>query len=575
MIDRDKDTIDTYGSLGQYLPHMQGQMESELINMLYKSYTTLDQLVTDLRSYEDYYLCERIVEGRAKETLSQDPMTQTSIRFGVREGAENEKEINERIERILNRLDMEKILADQISPGIFWGTSNMRRVYKENEGLIDLIDDVPPGRIITLHRKHLPSVTLEFKASQVLIKNPYDYWSINFNQSKAVFPVSSSLVQLPYHIRFAKPLFSTLLPQLRDLVTYEIIDVVKETTDLTRQNMVGVSVPDGLDIPNRKSYKKFYEDEVNKQSLTPHKSKLGPKEIESSIRSIGKFNVILQDGSKGDFRPIDLRTGTGITMSKIEDKRRIICSSANYPYDMLFEATDNTAGSRIRQYASLQKAVQADQEAISLAWRQLLAHDCELVGIGIANWNDLTVEFVNAVDAVQLQTLESVDVKIGIVRSVMDLMESLSDSQVFGSRFREENAIAFVDTILSSMRGANDILSLDGPVREDPKDPLEDEAESEENLRALVQKEIEKALTTKAPEETPEPEKPEPEKPEPKEKDDEPDGKDTDKPDSGDEKSGAEDSDDDDKSTKKDGSKDKKAKADKSKGSKAKKVKEK
>ena len=473
LFKRDEEALQK--DMGTFLKIGEVEAREYLTLKVYETYTNLERTVADLRPYIDYYLVDMILQTHRDHILSPDPTTGQSFLITINPKAKNRAKLQKRVDRLNEVLDLQAIAEDTIMDGMYWGEYPLRIVSEMNgseAGVTDLMDSVHAGSIISVHRKHLPSLVLEKMGRRVVIRNPWEYWMVRFSQNKLYMDSSYfASTKIPYHLRVGRPMFSTLLPQIKDLMSLEIIDVSRELAELSRNSMVNVTAPSGLNLDKQKVYSKYYEKKINRKigDLT----QMTPGQIEQVIRQSGEIKVLLRDAQKGEVAPVVLNQhhSGDDRLSKIRDRREAVTTSTSTPYEMLFGQTDVSARGGIRQFARFQKRVGHTQREIAWSIKRLIAIDCSLAGVDIHSWDDVDVEFSNAIDADELQTLEALDTKLAVVTSFSEFMDRLADNKVLRDFIQKKEVAVYFQELMGGV-GAGNIIDPENPIE---KEEVEDE----------------------------------------------------------------------------------------------------
>jgi len=452
------------------------EIESAMAMKVYETYASLRRLYLALDSYQDYYLVDEIVHTLSDEMLSPDPITNEIFSIRVKEGAKNQQKIEKRIKRLLELFDLEEIVADIVPEALFWGDYSLKVVTDPKEGVIDILDTLQPLSVVSVHRKKLPSIVLEDRGNEIVIKEPTEFWTISTSIRKIMIGNDMGMARVPYHLRSGRPMFSTLLPQIRDLMSLEIVDVAKEMADLNRNSLVNVDAPAGLDLKKQQVWIDYYEQRINRS--VEDTSSMSPQDIEQAVRLAGQIKVILRDPNRGGIDPIVLNTNASADnrLQKIRDKRESITTANGVPYEVIYGQTDANARSGIRQYARLQKRVMKGQKAVAMSIRHLIAIDCGIADVEIASWRDIEVDFVNAIDSAQIQTIEALDIKLDMIERMMALVEALKESEIFGPEVQLPEAIQLVQSLMGSIKGGAEMFrqaeeGTERAAKEKGKDP--------------------------------------------------------------------------------------------------------
>lgn len=439
---------------------------------IYQTYQDLAGLIADLNPFIDYYLVDLILNTHKDQTLSEDPSSGKMFTIEIDSKAQNASKIQKRIDRLYEVIDLEAVLADVLSDAMFWGQYPLRIMFQKTgteKGIVDLLDVVQPGSLVSIHRKHLPSIVFEKTGREIRTFNPWEYWTLDMSMRKLMIESQYGWTKIPYHLRVGRPMFANLLPQIRDLMSLEIIDVARELAELSRNSLVNISGPDGLDLDKQKIYTTYYEKKINRKvgDLTT----MSPQAIEKIIRKSGEMKAIIRDSSKGEVNPISLSQAHHgeNRIDKIKDRREAICTSTGTPFEVVFGQTDVSARGGIRQFARFQKRIAANHKAIGWAIKRLIAIDTAMAGIEIRNWKDIQVNFSNFIDAEELQTLEAIDTKFAMYTTAVQYMNELGDSSVLSPYVKKDKAAEFMQTLMGGMKGAAEIL--------DPANPEEPEGE--------------------------------------------------------------------------------------------------
>jgi len=441
-----------------------GVVDTTILNA-YRTYNDIRQMHLDLKPFRYFYLVQAALMLIKEEALAADPNTGDIFKISVDEKSESAKDIERCVEELKERFDLEAMLDDVMEDALFNGEYSYRLEIDEGgDGIVNILDTVTPGTVISLHRKHLPMVIYEIDGAMFSQKNPWDFWHFIVTPQKIRIDRDLfTTMSMPYHFRIGQPMFYHLLPQLKELAMIEIVDVAKDIADLTRSSLVGVQMQHSLDPSQQKIISKWYEKEINRSSISMGQDNSNILEQANRlIMDMAKIKVIPKTEQRGAIDPIQLRSEQGQDrLPKINDRREAICTAVGIPFDMIFGRGDVGSGVALRQFARFQKRVKMVQRSCAGAIRQLITIHCAKRGVSIKRVEDIRVNFSNAINTTEIDSLEFQDTKIQMAQTITDYFSDLKQGP-FAKFVKDTEVMKCISGIMQGIKGAENIVDLDG-----------------------------------------------------------------------------------------------------------------
>lgn len=458
----------------------------------------LDYLTTKLesgvREREAYFntltlLRDNYIVNGIYDILSNDLFVTSGIEEYFTVEVEGNDDLTEDIKETLNRVDIYTILLNVLPELLHYGSYPLKPVFKDGKGLVALLDEYDPAQVVPIYSAD--NIPLFYFVSRTpRMNNDYGYAFIDysrrttfdFEDMSSIFFLSSdvSMIKLELPEKIISQ-FRTKLPddirsntliikqprsfiwpardKIKDALILEKVAVAKNIAKSLAPTVLGVPVPTTFDPNKLVELVKKYSDIINGSGGG---SLATLENVEMAIKEMGQIKVIPVAGDKSYPTPIETGRGSDtINQSDIEDSLSRALTTLSISPEVFQGSGDSASNRRSNiRYAKRLKRLRKDiSRSLSIL---CLMHIAKKFPDEDVKLSDIKITFKNNINNDELENVETQDLIISSIDSMVRLFDSLGDLTE-GTDYevdRNELLSAIRDSLSSIGSGYSNVLSL-------------------------------------------------------------------------------------------------------------------
>lgn len=403
------------------------------------------QFLIEVDKIKSFYIVDAISRNLAEDALTPDVMTGE-----VLELSSKDSKIDVALKELQDRCNLDQVFTDLSMDLIRQGEHTLRMEVKRGDGVIDIADDVDQTSVVGMYRYGFPYAFLvSGRAFGLEVKRPYEYAHFTINRHKLRVNLGKEVGSLerpldmsgrkdmdgrplPTYARIGRSIFWGVLSKIKELMLLEMLVPTKKINDVMKGNLVGVNMPQGMEIEDSFEACREYESVLNKRlGLDRNTDDFAVADI---ISAAGMIRCLPVFGDKGRLENIsEVRQDKSLEDlgDRISDGRKVICDSIGYPHELLYGSDSDKRGDIIKRYARYLRVLKSIQASGAWGMKQIgMAHVINL-GFTDATPSDIDVSFRNElVNVDELDKLEMVDAVVGILENVNRLVGELEENEL-------------------------------------------------------------------------------------------------------------------------------------------------
>jgi len=326
-----------------------------------------------VRQLEAYYLIDVIFNTIASDALTPDVTDDHVVTIQC-----SDEEIQKELVKLQERFNFDEIVVGLSEPLLKEGDYILRLDVKENEGLVEIFDDVEAINIITSYDRGYPDRYFQINTRGMLeVKTPKEYAHFclrprklsnlkPFNNQSFEVQMSSAIdiEDLSKYIRTGTPILENIIPKIKDLLLLELLIPAIPISNLAHGSIIGVQVPSTTTPEDALKIIQRYEDLFNKQIGISQESQL--LTASDIIGVAGRYRIVPIYSDKGNLQTIDVKNDSTlqIIMSAIDTIRSLILTSVGIPPSVIFGGT-LTEGDALRLFNRYTRKLKGVQKAVA------------------------------------------------------------------------------------------------------------------------------------------------------------------------------------------------------------------
>jgi len=447
------------------------------------------QFLNEVDKVKSFYLVDALVRNIAEDALTPDITSGEIVEL-----SSPISEVDKELKVLQERFDFDQMVGDIILDLLRQGEHTLRNVVKAGEGVTDIVDDVDQTKVVGFYRQGFPSVFLFEHRNELLVKRAYEFahFVVNKNRLRICVADEFEVMQkgketpldphgrvLPSYVRIGRSVFYGVLSKIKELMLIEMLVPTKKLNDILKGNIVGLQMPasttakDGFEAARK--YEKFLNKKLGLDRGTQDFSASDVASVAGAIKILPMF------GDKGALQSLsDVKEDRSLEAlgDRIEDSRKVICTSIGYPYELLFEGNESK-GDLLKRYGRYVRQLKAIQSSVSSGLKQIsLAH---LVNKGFkVNHRDIVVNFRNVlVEVDTLDRIEIFDALISILGNVQRAVDELLDHEQLRKVVDLEKFAGWMHKQMSVFGAESNFIKspddIDWSEPEESEEPEEDE----------------------------------------------------------------------------------------------------
>jgi len=409
--------------------------ETTKVNLsILKQKESLDKHFKEIDEIKDFYLSEmmisRIIDDALNPIGSDEDIFKVTIKND--DGSINEIATNE-IRNFVKDFNIEKIITD-IAPDILaYGPHYLRldvntlESDKTLKGIINIHDDVDPKNIIPVWRDSRIIYYNVIKDGKILREPAHKYAFFGFSNSRKKVKIELNDEDVIY-FRTAEGLLQPVLQNLKILYLLEGLVYINLIKKSSKQNIIGVGVPDSIKPEEAIQVAKTYEKMVNKSI---NSIEINFEEIKETLEQILKHSsnikVIPNWSDKGQIEKVDFATFEDLDdlFEKIQDTRNVILQTNGFP-PSIFE-NEISRMDLIQNSVRYSKKLKTFQGSIKNSLSQMFLNHLINMGYDI-NMKNIEIQFLNVVNMNDIEKIEFLNMTLDMMDNVKSFIQDFADN---------------------------------------------------------------------------------------------------------------------------------------------------
>jgi len=399
-----------------------------------KQQESLSKHFKEIDDIKDFYLSEmmisRIIDDALNPIGGEDEIFKVTVKND--DGSVNEIATQE-INNFKKEFNIEKIITD-ISPDILaYGPHYLRLDVntidsdKTLKGIVNIHDDVDPKNIIPVWRDNRIIYYNVIKDGKIIREPAYKYAFFGYSTSRKKVKIELNDEDVVY-FRTAEGILRPVLQNLKTLYLLEGLVYINLIKKASKQDILGVNIPDSVKPDEAVQIAKTYEKLVNKSINSIEFNFDEVKEtLEQILQHTNTIKVVPNWSDKGQVEKIDFGVFDDLDdlFEKIEDTRNIILQTNGFP-PSVFE-NDVSRMDLIQNSVRYSKKLKTFQSSIKNSLAQLfLIH---LVNCGYdVNMKNIEVQFLNVVNLNDLEKIEFLNMTIDMMSNINEFVQSFAEN---------------------------------------------------------------------------------------------------------------------------------------------------
>jgi len=427
--------------------------------------TKLQKVICAVDNVRDFYLVESILSQITDDALSPKIGSEDIVKF-----SHPDVHVNAFLQVVKKRTNLDQLIENLTPDLCAYGEYVVETVVdaEKKQGVTDLIDGVDQGKVITLLQDGRATgylVTDEVDGT-IVKKELADYikFSIGGQRIKVRFDDSLPMMvrdnpklkaffkKAPRYIRIGRSLLYPALGKIKELELLEKLVPATKINKLSQGNLVGISVPESLNLDAGMNAALRIENMINKAVTVDQEMK--EITVEAILSSAGRTRVIPIFGDKGRLEKFDYKSDDADdAFTNVKELRDVICDSIGVPAELIFKSDATSKAETLKRYAKYLRKLKRIQKAILDGCRQLVA--IHLANSGFSSVDPSTVEITmqnSLVEIDNLDKLEHADVTISFLKNIKDFFIDISsDDSPFKSYVRMASVVNYMEDSLKTI----------------------------------------------------------------------------------------------------------------------------
>jgi len=487
--------------------------------------TQMAEVLKTLAGIRQFYLVDVILTQFTEDALSPRISSDELFSYSSK---------NENVQNILNQLK-EDLNLDQIIYNItpdlcLNGEYTLSTVIEEENGLVDLIDDVDQGKVISLYQNGNVEgyLVVDDLTNQVQKRELADYVKfslggqrikVELDQTVKALAARNPVIErylksVPRYLRVGKSLIYPFVSKLKELELLEKLVPASKINKLSQGNLVSLPVPEGYDLEKGLEAARRIEGMVNKKVMVD--PQLGEITVESILSTAGKTRVIPTFGDKGRLDKMDFKSDEPDDLfSNSVEIRNIILDSVGVPSELIYRTEGNSKNEVLKRNAKYLRKLKVIQKALTEGLKSIAEIHLQNCDVDY-DPADIEVNFINTlIEIDNLDKLEHADVTLSVLKNVKDFFVDMTDEMSpfkdavnmnKVNKFMEANlrTIGLADALNTKEEGGPDLdapneIETEGDYTEPSELGTEEPADDYVNTDEPLQPEESRIIETKKP----------------------------------------------------------------------------
>jgi len=473
-----------------------------------KAISTKKEFLQEMEKIKSFYLVDALARNIVEDALTPDVTTGEVIQLSSGDDA-----INEELQHLQDKFDFDQFIGDLALDLVRQGEHVLRVKLEKGEGVVDLLDDVDQKNVVAFYKHGFPYVFLTPGVQKdIAVKRPYEFAHFAINKYKLRIQVGTEFVTskigvdltdkkdfegktLPTYTRVGRSVFYGVLSKIKELMLIELLVPTKKLNDILKGNLVGLQMPPATNPKDAfeacRKYERFLNKKVGINKSTDEFS------VADIVNLAGSLKILPIFSDKGELRSLsDVKEDRSLEAlsDRIEDNRKVICSTIGYPPELLFGG-EGTRTETLKRYARYVRVLKNIQTSIAMGAKQIALIHLVNKGFPSVVPRDIDVSFRNELVRVdELDKVELFDAVIGVVDTVKRVISEFKEDEHLAKLIDMNKFQAWLYRQVSIFGGATNFIK-------EPPEEGEEEPEPEPEPKPKVKPKPKKK------EEPPEPKK--------------------------------------------------------------------
>jgi len=415
------------------------------------------KLLTELK---DFYLSQMMINRIIDDALNPVGSENEIFKVTIKNEDDTVNEVATKEANLFKKnFNIEKLLID-IAPDILAFGSHYLRLDVETidsdkvlKGIINIHDDTDPTKIIPIWRDNQVLYYNVIKDNKIYKEPAYKYVFFGFSTSRKKVKVDLNDEEAVY-FKTGQGILNPVIELLRTLYLLEGLVYINLLKKATKQNVLGVTIPDAVSPEEAINIAKSYEKLVNK-SL--NKVEFDFENIKDTLNSIlentNNVKVVPSWGDKGQLEKQEYGVYEDLEdlFTKIEDLRNVILTTNGYPEDIF----NNSAGRMdiIQNSVRYSKKLKTFQTGLINSLQQLFLIHLKNQGHDISI-RHIDIQFLNVVNLNDLEKVEYLSMTIDMMDTIKSFVGDIADeAEELGVKVNQKALVKYYNKSFEKLFG--------------------------------------------------------------------------------------------------------------------------
>ena len=445
---------------------------------LYEHFVTYRNDLNKYEALKDQYLVSAMINAYAYDVLAIDPQTEKSFDLTIDTKYPASKKAQRIVDDFRYNISLDTFLNKIVCDAIFYGQYWIEYLRDKENHVVGLQDSYQPGSVFTIGLEGLSSRPLYYRVTPgnttristidndniVCLSMQSD--RLRFSLSKDPIMIQGRDAVIAQTSTVGRPFCVDIYDKIFSLELLEQMYLAGIAAAMQRNTIIGVKAPDGLDLPQIRSFTAYYENILNNNDnadlTTLNTQDLGA--IRMFAAAASKLRVIPEQSQRGAMSVAlgSAQMNDSTLPDQINSLRNLITDIKGVPYSFLFSPEGRTAqpaGLAMRQYVRYARAVKMMQNGLRKFLTSVLKELLRSYGMVVPD-EYIHVSQYCAVNVAELDRMEYVDATTTVIKNIYDTINTLTtdpDVQPFVSQ-REK--ARYIESLLDSISGATQVINV-------------------------------------------------------------------------------------------------------------------
>lgn len=427
---------------------------------------TRDRYFKELVDYRNNYIVNGIYD-----ILSNDILNDTSSADTILVSCEKDKQVEEEIKKIFDRLGLVEIIQSILPDLLHYGVYPLRPIVIEGKGVVDLVDDLYPNQVIAITdtkneplffyvNNQIQSIdeytagngysygnnSVSYLSSGRKKKYGYQYlditelvyFSIDLTFSKLLLPEEetqhiksktpdflSKLLPRSLKVRTSQSFIYPVLDKLKEVLALDKYTVYKSIGDVLTPKLVGIPLPQTYNVDQLADITQTYNDLIN-DNLTKTQNL---QNLEVTLQELASVKVLPIAGDRSTPSLIDTGRTVGENTSNlqaVDDALGRLLNALGISKELFDGSSDSkenikTAVRYAKKVKRISKNITRTLKFIALLHISSKFPDKNIL------ISDIDIQLRNNLNLDELQNLETQDLVITSIENMKSLLEGFED----------------------------------------------------------------------------------------------------------------------------------------------------